>query len=80
MGQMLKFAALAFFSAIVAIRLIDTCRSAKQGEIYLLYSSGGDGLLGLAYRDEQPVRFWLTLLANILILVGLWFGAIFVAL
>ena len=51
--------------------LIRLARFAKEGEIFLVMSAGGDGLVGQVLRSERPVLFWTVWTANLALIIGL---------
>lgn len=66
------------FNVVVGLALIlgvgfwlsRLARFAREGEIHLVMSAAGDGLMGQVLRAERPVLFWTIWLANIALMVG----------
>lgn len=66
------------FSVVIGIALIfwvgfwltRLARFAREGEIHLVMSAAGDGLMGQVLRAERPILFWTIWSANIALMVG----------
>lgn len=54
----------------VGFWLAQLARFVRQGEIHLVMSAAGDGLMGQVLRAERPVLFWTILSAKIALMVG----------
>jgi hypothetical protein len=57
-----------------ALRLV---RYLREGELHVLTSAGGDGIVGHVARSDSPALFWLLWIGKAGLLVGLVVGVLY---
>ncbi len=55
---------------VVGAHLRRLVGNVRNGELHMLTSAGGDGLAGHVGRADQPLLFWLVLVAKATLLIG----------